>query len=117
MKLQYSHYKQTIKSEYAKYKASVEAANAAIRKCPGRTVTKTTSKPRAPKPAPPKPPSINKKPVFYNGRKWDYDYYYRYMRSCQGKGMCKYACGAKFNLLREKDKYKMYASRYRHYLK
>jgi len=106
-----------MKSEYAKYKASVEAANAAIKKCPGKTVTKTSSKPRAPKPAPPKPPSINKKPVFYNGRKWDYDYYYRYMRSCQGKGMCKYACGAKFNLLREKDKYKMYASRYRHYLK
>jgi len=44
MKLQYQHYKDVMKSEYAKYKESVEAANAAIRKCPGKVVTKTVTK-------------------------------------------------------------------------
>jgi hypothetical protein len=52
MKLQYSHYKQTIMSEYAKYKASVEAANAAMRKSPDKTVTKSSPKPKPVKSAP-----------------------------------------------------------------
>ena len=39
------------------------------------------------------------------------------MRQCQGEGMCKYACGAKFELLREKDKYKIVSSKYKHFVK
>jgi len=31
--------------------------------------------------------------------------------------MCKYACGAKFELLREKDKYKIVSSKYKHFVK
>ena len=41
MKQQYATYKRVMKAEYAKYRATVNAANVAIRKCPGKTVKRT----------------------------------------------------------------------------
>lgn len=94
-----------MKAEYAKYKASVDAANAAIRKCPGKKVTKTITK-VVKKPNPPKPPSPTKKPVpKKSGGTWSVSYWRSWMSKCKGTGMCKYACGAKYNMLYYKDRY------------
>lgn len=43
MKQQYASYKRVMKAEYAKYRASVNAANVAIRKCPGKKVSRTVT--------------------------------------------------------------------------
>ena len=105
MKQQYATYKRVMKAEYAKYRATVNAANAAIRKCPGKTV-KRTIKTTQRKPNPPKPPSTNRKPVpRKSGGTWSVSYWRRWMSKCKGTGMCKYACGAKYNMLYYKDRY------------
>jgi hypothetical protein len=94
-----------MKAEYAKYKATVNAANAAIRKCPGRSV-KTSIKRVVRKPNPPKAPSPTRKPVpRKSGGVWSISYYRSWMKRCKGTGMCKYACGAKYNMLYYKDRY------------
>ena len=86
-----------MKSEYAKYKSLVNAANAAIRSCPRKAPTVVK---KVVKPPPPKAPAPNKKPVpKNNGGTWSYSYWIKWMQSCEGKGMCKYACGAKYNML------------------
>ena len=111
MNQQFSTYKKVMKAEYAKYKATVNAANAAIRKCPGRVV-KTTIKKHVKKPNPPKAPSPTKKPVpKKSGGTWSVSYWRKWMSKCKGTGMCKYACGAKYNMLYYRDRYSQ-AARY-----
>ena len=105
MKQQYATYKRVMKAEYAKYRATVNAANVAIRKCPGKTVKRTIRTTKR-KPNPPKPPSTNRKPVpRKSGGTWSVSYWRRWMSKCKGTGMCKYACGAKYNMLYYKDRY------------
>jgi len=67
-----------MKSEYAKYRASVKAANVAIKSCP-RKAPKVVKK--VSKPPPPKAPSPAKKPVpKKNGGSWSYSYWTKWMK-------------------------------------
>ena len=76
-----------MKAEYAKYRATVNAANAAIRKCPGRSV-KTTITRHVKKPTYKK--SVKRARVTRkSGGTWSKSYYYSWMSKCKGTGMCK----------------------------
>ena len=104
MNQNFARYKATMKTEYGRYKQSVSKANTIIRGC---SKGAKQMKKKKGKPAPPKPPSPTKKSVpKKGGGTWSTTYWRSYMKTCQAGGMCRYACGAKYNVAYYKDRYR-----------